>query len=154
MTILGTLDASFPRAAGDALADQAAEPTCQHCHAPLPPRSHGGGQRKRFCSDKCRSAFHAGCAPPSNPPSNSSAQPSNAPALPMDLPTASEAPKERALVLAQNEITLEHSDERGEWIIRQKNWPDDDAEIFINDEAIHDFIDRLTDALGYGGSAP
>ena len=48
---------------------------CGHCGADLPPRTHSGGPPRRFCSNKCRSAHHAGCNPPSNPTVNS---PSNA----------------------------------------------------------------------------
>jgi hypothetical protein len=47
-------------------------------------------------------------------------------------------------------VTIQHDDELGEWIIRQRNWPDDDGVVTINDEDIHRFVDILTVHLGYG----
>lgn len=58
--------------------------------------------------------------------------------------------QERTLLIPRKEVTIQHDDEMGEWIIRQRNWPDDDGVITLNDEDIHPFIDILTDHLGYG----
>jgi hypothetical protein len=61
-----------------------------------------------------------------------------------------ETNEEQCLILLQREITIRHDERLGEWILKQKNWPDDDGVIIINDEHIHQFIDALTDRLGYG----
>jgi hypothetical protein len=124
----------------DALAN-----TCRHCGKGFEPRKGSGGRPQRFCSPQCRTAWHADGQRGQRSPTCSEP---NAKALPI------EPPKEKSLVLSQNEITIEHDDQTGEWVIRQKNWPDDDAQIYINDEAVHDFVDRLTDYLGYGSARP
>jgi hypothetical protein len=63
---------------------------------------------------------------------------------------AGEKNEERCILLPRKEVTIQHDDELGEWIIRQRNWPDDDGVVTINDEDIHRFVDILTDHLGYG----
>jgi hypothetical protein len=55
---------------------------------------------------------------------------------------------EETLIVPQREITMQHDDEMGEWIIKQKNWPDDDGVIIINDESIAQFLEALTNRLG------
>jgi hypothetical protein len=55
---------------------------------------------------------------------------------------------EQTMVRAQKEITIQFCDDTGEWVIKQKNWPDDDGEICINEEHIQDFLDALCDRLG------
>jgi len=159
---------------GESRAEQGAE--CRHCHRPFTPRAPGKPQI--FCSAECRRAFHdeprptEGAAikrgqtrtletlPPlpaqgngtKNAPAASPAAwhpaPGSAAARHLGLDRTTEAANERALVLAQREITIEHLDDTGEWVIRQKNPPADDAEIFINDEAVNDFLENLTDAMG------
>jgi hypothetical protein len=57
---------------------------------------------------------------------------------------------EMTLLPRREEVTIQHDIERGEWIIRQRRWPDDDGVIIISDEDIHPFVDILTDHLGYG----
>jgi hypothetical protein len=57
---------------------------------------------------------------------------------------------EETLIVPQREITMQHDDEMGEWIIKQKNWPDDDGVIIINDESVQLFVEALTDRLGIG----
>jgi hypothetical protein len=59
-----------------------------------------------------------------------------------------DAPEEISLLLKQSEITIAHDETLGEWIIRQKNWPDDDDEIRIIDERMSGFIDNLTREIG------
>jgi hypothetical protein len=56
---------------------------------------------------------------------------------------------ERTLLLPRKEVTIQHDDDVGEWIIKQRNWPDEDHTVIIDDEDIHKFIDILTDHLGY-----
>jgi hypothetical protein len=58
--------------------------------------------------------------------------------------------QERTLLLPRKETTIQHDDEVGEWIIRQRRWPDEDQVIVVDDEDIHRFVDLLTDHLGYG----
>jgi hypothetical protein len=58
--------------------------------------------------------------------------------------------KERTVLAPRKEVTIQHDDEMGEWIIRQRNWPDEDGVVVIDDEDIHRFVDILTDHLGYG----
>jgi hypothetical protein len=65
-----------------------------------------------------------------------------------------ETNNEMTLLMARKEVTIQHDKERGEWIIRQRNWPDEDGVIYIGDQDIHEFIDILTDHLGYGGPRP
>jgi hypothetical protein len=51
------------------------------------------------------------------------------------------------LCAEQSKITIEF-DEEGNAILRQSEWPDDDAVILIRRDNIDTFIDKLTDALG------
>jgi len=139
-------------------------PTCLHCDGPLEPRRHGGGKPKLFCSDKCRSAHHAGCAPPSNPTVN---PPSNAPSLPMDLPTV-ETPKQAMpkdddgchdfdwhaeadaedIVLAEQRRTAIYWGKHGDMIIRQQcPYDDEDACIYINEQNARAFALKLCEFL-------
>lgn len=56
--------------------------------------------------------------------------------------------REESLVLPQREITIRRDADIGEWVIKQKNWPQADGEIVINDEHVNVFLDALTDAMG------
>jgi hypothetical protein len=71
---------------------------CEHCGGDLPARKHTGGKPRRFCSDKCRSAHHAGCSPTSNP---NVKPPSNPPPLPKSAPTRDDLRKEAAAIVAE-----------------------------------------------------
>jgi hypothetical protein len=51
------------------------------------------------------------------------------------------------LCAPQAQIDIGFND-RGDALITQKSWPDDDATIVVARENIGEFIDRLTDALG------
>jgi hypothetical protein len=55
---------------------------------------------------------------------------------------------EETLIVPQREITIQHDYEMGEWIIKQKNWPDDEGVIIVNDESITLFLEALTKRLG------
>jgi hypothetical protein len=59
-----------------------------------------------------------------------------------------EANGEQTMVRAQREITIQFRDDVGEWVIKQKNWPDDDGVIWINEEHIQVFLEALCDRLG------
>lgn len=61
-----------------------------------------------------------------------------------------DAEKEIMLVRPQKEISIIWREETGEWVLRQRNWPDQNAEILINEEAAKDFLDQLCDAFGVG----
>src|SRR5262249_12232269 len=56
---------------------------------------------------------------------------------------------ERTLLAPRHEVTIQHDEKNARWIIKQRNWPDEDDEIWIDDEDIHEFVDRLTTHLGY-----
>jgi hypothetical protein len=59
-----------------------------------------------------------------------------------------EANGEQTMVRSQREVTIQFDDSTGEWIIKQKNWPDDDDAIYINEEHVQVFLDALCDRLG------
>lgn len=63
---------------------------------------------------------------------------------------AGEKNKERTILARREEVTIQHDSERDEWILKQRRWPDEDAVIVISDADIHEFVDVLTDHLGYG----
>lgn len=52
---------------------------------------------------------------------------------------------EVTLLLPRREVTIQHDKERGHWILKQRNWPDEDSEIWIDEFDIHAFVDELTD---------
>lgn len=154
----------IPQADLDRIEATAEPPTCMHCDGPLEPRRHSGGRPKLFCSDKCRSAHHAGCAPPSNPAVN---PPSNAPTLPMDLPTT-EKPKPDdeggrpfdwtrdadAVVLRGQAAIAVYINTADDLVIRQeREWDqEDDPTIIIRKEHAQAFLDAICDALGVRGA--
>jgi hypothetical protein len=57
---------------------------------------------------------------------------------------------EQTMVRAQREVTIQFDDGTGEWVFKQKNWPDDDGAIYINEEHMQAFLDALCDRLGIG----
>jgi hypothetical protein len=59
-----------------------------------------------------------------------------------------EANGEQTMMRAQKEITIQFRDDTGEWVLKQKNWPDDDGVIWINEEHMQVFLDALCDRLG------
>jgi hypothetical protein len=61
-----------------------------------------------------------------------------------------EANGEQTMIRSQREITFQFDDSTGEWVIKQKNWPDDDGAIYINEEHLSAFLDALCDRLGIG----
>jgi len=133
-----------------------AKAVCEHCGAPFVPRAGTGGKPQRFCSTKCRLAFHREVQR-----SQRRATYGVAIALPavIDHPSEKNAPAPRSrdfvdsqiLVAAQPQIIFERTD-CGDFIIRQTNWPDDDAEIFIHRDLVAVFVDRLAGAVGTPGA--
>jgi hypothetical protein len=63
---------------------------------------------------------------------------------------AGEKNEERTILPAREEVTIQHDTENCSWILRQRRWPDEDAVIVMSDADIHEFVDILTDHLGYG----
>jgi hypothetical protein len=61
-----------------------------------------------------------------------------------------EAHGEQMMIRPQREITIQFRDDTGEWVIKQKNWPDDDGVVWINEEHMQAFLDALCDRLGIG----
>ena len=59
-----------------------------------------------------------------------------------------EANEEQTMVRPQREITIQFRDVTGHWVIKQKNWPDDDGEIWIAEEHMQAFLDALCDRIG------
>jgi hypothetical protein len=57
---------------------------------------------------------------------------------------------EQTMIRPQREVTIQFDDSTGEWVIKQKNWPDDDGAIYINEEHMPAFRDALCDRLGIG----
>jgi hypothetical protein len=57
---------------------------------------------------------------------------------------------EQTMIRSQREVTIQFDDSTGEWVIKQKNWPDDDGAICINEEHMPAFLDALCDRLGIG----
>jgi hypothetical protein len=55
---------------------------------------------------------------------------------------------EQTMIRSQREVTIQFDDSTGEWVIKQKNWPDDDGAICINEEHMPAFLDALCDRLG------
>lgn len=58
--------------------------------------------------------------------------------------------EERTILHRREEVTIQHDNENDSWILRQRRWPDEDAVIVLSDADIHEFVDVLTDHLGYG----
>jgi hypothetical protein len=52
------------------------------------------------------------------------------------------------IVLRSQPETAIYFNPHGSLVIRQRNWPDDDAFVVINAESIDRFIDKLTDIIG------
>jgi hypothetical protein len=61
-----------------------------------------------------------------------------------------EANGEELLVRPQREVTIQFRDDVGEWVLKQKNWPDDDAEIWINEDGMSAFLEALRGRVAAG----
>jgi hypothetical protein len=64
---------------------------------------------------------------------------------------------QESVVLTEQPETAVYWNPRGELVIRQRRWPDDDPCIFISPHNVAAFIDRLTDLCGIptaGGPVP
>jgi hypothetical protein len=56
-----------------------------------------------------------------------------------------------SIILHEQPATAVYFNKRGELVIRQRRWPDDDTFIYIAESSIADFLDKLTDACGVPG---
>jgi len=61
--------------------------------------------------------------------------------------SAPDEPAETVLLPAQGKITISRN-ENGDMILRQSDWPNEDAVIVIARDYLWTFIDRLTDQMG------
>jgi hypothetical protein len=107
---------------------------CEHCGGDFPARKHTGGKPRRFCSDKCRSAHHAGCSPPSN----STVKPtSNAPTFLRSAPTVDGLRNEAAAIIAE----LSRADIPQELVARvvKAITPPEAPDTDTDDEGSHEF---------------
>jgi hypothetical protein len=52
------------------------------------------------------------------------------------------------VILPEQPATACYWNRRGELVIRQKGWPDDDSFIYIAPDFISEFVDKLTDIVG------
>jgi hypothetical protein len=52
------------------------------------------------------------------------------------------------VVLVEQRRTAVYWNPKGELVIRQQCWPDEDALIFISPDSVDEFIDKLTDKIG------
>jgi hypothetical protein len=137
--------------------DKTATPTtlCDQCSKPFEPRSGSGGKPQRFCSTACRTAFHG--AEPQR--AQHSPTCSNVAQLSAVVPPKKEdAPAGAAedfnwndtesVILPEQPATACYWNPKGELVIRQKGWPDDDSFIYIAPNLVSEFIDKLTDLIG------
>jgi len=127
---------------------------CEHCSKPFEPRSGSGGKPQRFCSPECRAASHT-------KPQRAQRSPtcSNAGQLPAVRPPKTEDASAgtvedfdwsdtESVILPEQPATAVYFNPRGELIIRQKRWPDDDSFIYIAPDFVSEFIDKLCDIIG------
>jgi hypothetical protein len=142
-------------------ASSLSDATCEQCGQGFAKRASSGGSPQRFCSQKCRTAFHA-----QNPsiaqrsPACDAATPS--PATPIAEPprATQKAPKDveddfdwftdDSIILRKQLPIAVYFNKQNELVIRQQSddWPDDDVFIVIAPQNIGDFVDKLTDIIG------
>jgi hypothetical protein len=134
-------------------APPAAEPgsTCEHCQQPFQP--HRG---KRFCSSKCRVAFHNAKRIHETPAETHRrvTETTETPETPKPVPAPKPAPEfdwhddEESIVLADQRETAVYRAPSGHLGIRQRAWPDEDVVVVIAPQYIMEFADKLTDVAG------
>lgn len=127
---------------------------CERCGLSFTSRSSGGKQQ-RFCSSDCRRAFHDKPQRDNVHVGRSASQ--TLPAV-MPPPAAQNAPADASedfdwsdvdgeTIAAQHETAI-YWNPKGDLVIRQRSWHDDDSLIFISKENVDDFLDKLTDVCG------
>ena len=144
--------------------DPAATPSdtslCEYCNTPFARRTGRGGKPQRFCSPKCRQAFHAQreqrgptCSAPSTAPSVAQSSEKDTQAT-----TDSPAPagctefkwSDEGVVIQEQPETAVYFNQYDALVIRQRarEYGDDDPFVVISSENIQMFIDKLTDIVG------
>jgi hypothetical protein len=126
--------------------------TCEQCQLQFAPRSKSGGRPQRFCSPQCRGAFHSGA--------NVSQRRSPHVGLPaiIETPVAKQPPNESTafvfdwngddVILAEQQAVAVYWNPRGDLVIRQQAWMDDDSIVLIAKNNVAEFIDKLCDVAG------
>jgi hypothetical protein len=154
---------------------------CQQCCRPFTPRKGNGGRAQKFCSTRCRKAFHnqdlvgntqevpnvRKHPPTSQRPTNVS---DVGPVVGEDVGIAPPQPDEKpvadaeeinwftddCVVLYEQPSTAIYFNRVGALVIRQegRDGPDDDPFIIIAKNNIEEFLDRLTDICGVPSYPP
>jgi hypothetical protein len=134
---------------------------CEQCGIAFTPRERSGGKPQRFCSTDCRQAFHsearAGGSPdlrPQRAPTCSALPAVIDPPTPKSPRNAPEANSDfdwndaDAVALAEQHETAIYWNPKGDLVIRQRSWIDDDSLIFISRDSVDQFVDKLCDVVG------
>jgi hypothetical protein len=128
---------------------------CENCGRQFAPREGSGGKPQRFCSPDCRQAFHLKPQRGQRSPTYSALPTIVAPEATKSSTSSVGASYEEfdwedadAIVLDAQAETAVYWNRRGELVIRQRHWPDDDSFILISRTNVSDFIDKLTDVVG------
>ena len=137
---------------------------CEHCGQRFKPREGSGGRAQRFCSVDCRQAFHSearsGGTLDLEPQRDQRAPTCSGLPVVIDHPTTKQSagsPKPEldfdwgdvdGVVLAEQAETAVYWNPKGDLVIRQRNWHDDDSLIFISKNSVDEFVDKLCDVVG------
>lgn len=145
---------------------------CERCGSEFTARQGSGGKPQRFCSTDCRQAFHATartagmCDPADDLDSQRSQRAptcSGSALVPAVIPRpeSENAPAGNSedfdwndspsVVLKEQPATAIYWNARGDLVIRQQGWPDDDSVILISENNAQAFLDKLCDAMGIPG---
>ena len=130
---------------------------CEQCAKPFTPRH--GGKPQRFCSEPCRMAFHAEAREAGKAIVEGNRATCTLPIPPAATMTPVQPPvaigddafdwaDDESVVLREQPMTAAYFNKNGELVIRQARWPDDDVFIYIAQNNLADFIDKLTDSIG------
>jgi hypothetical protein len=139
---------------------EAAKPVsvCEHCQKTFEPRAGSGGKPQRFCSEKCRKAFHKA----GDVGGDVGDVAGDVEAKEKTPPTADDRPSTGIdyvvddftwdsvdVVLEQQKRTCIYWNDRGDLVIRQlASYPDDDPYVVISSNNVSDFVDKLCDFIG------
>lgn len=131
---------------------------CQQCGQPFVPGKRG--EKKRFCSEPCRLAFHAAQREAGKAALASFKQPCTVSAITPILPEPKTSPaptgedfdwlNDNSVVLREQPETAVYFNRDGALVIRQRAaWnQEDDPFVFISPANIGEFLDKLTEACG------